>query len=723
MAERGVAKDRSACGPGTRAGGDLDAGPLVSLPVLASGAAKSKSLRGTRMGKWRAGVLIAVHLVIAAHIVQWLITGMTVSPVEPSETMYTLERGHINAGFVMFVLAIVSTLIFGRFFCGWACHVVALQDLCAWMMKKCGIRPVPLRSRLLVLAPLVLALYMFVWPTFKREVMKPVASWLGVWDDVRAWVGETSPPVFHSGSVVAEFFQPAFMVRDFWATFPPWYVSIPFLLVCGFACVYLLGAKGFCTYGCPYGGFFAPADKWSIGKIVVNSNCHQCGHCTSVCTSNVRVHEEVRDYGMVVDPGCMKCMDCVAACPNEALSFGFAKPAVLAKPRVASAVTRFKKRVFDWTTREELAYSAVFLALVIGWRGLYDLVPLLMAMGIAGCGTFVIWKAVQVCRVPNVRVQNLQLRLKGRMRPAGWAVVLLAVVIGAIGVWGAVMKGAVFASGVLMANVTRQPGEVFAAGYVPSADEKARAERALGLLRLSARPGAGGEWGGLGHEGSELHLYNAGWAAAVAGDRALAEKLYAAGVERGASMASRDMGDVGVPMVNAWSTALAARGVGLEGAIAEIQRVSDRHPASTRLQLTLAELELARGGRERALRIATELSGKSPDDPEVLLRSAGILAGLGDVPKARELLRRAVGTYPRLAQGHRALAFFELQAGELESAAEQARLATETGGLDPANWDAAARIWGQLGREADAQRAREQAERLRRKVHVPAGPK
>ena len=41
----------------------------------------------------------------------------------------------------------------------------------------------------------------------------------------------------------------------------------------------------------------------------------------TVCTSNVRVHEEIREYGGVVDPGCMKCLDCVSVCPNDALSY------------------------------------------------------------------------------------------------------------------------------------------------------------------------------------------------------------------------------------------------------------------------------------------------------------------------------------------------------------------------------------------------------------------
>ena len=90
--------------------------------------------------------------------------------------------------------------------------------------------------------------------------------------------------------------------------------------------VYFLGQKGFCTYACPYGGFFGLADKLSPGKIRVTDACNQCGHCTATCTSNVLVHAEVKQYGMVVDPGCMKCMDCISVCPNDALYFGFGKP-------------------------------------------------------------------------------------------------------------------------------------------------------------------------------------------------------------------------------------------------------------------------------------------------------------------------------------------------------------------------------------------------------------
>src|SRR5213076_1932146 len=131
------------------------------------------------------------------------------------------------------------------------------------------------------LVPLFAALYMFVYPTAYRVLFQP---------------GHRVMPAVANHLVTEEY----------WATFPSVWVAVPFLLVCGFATVYFLGAKGFCTYACPYGGFFGVADRIAVGRIRVTDACEHCGHCAAVCTSNVRVHEEVRDYGMVVDPGCMK---------------------------------------------------------------------------------------------------------------------------------------------------------------------------------------------------------------------------------------------------------------------------------------------------------------------------------------------------------------------------------------------------------------------------------
>ena len=346
-------------------------------------------IRESKRSRWRAGVLIGVHALIALHLSHYLIAGRSLSPVEPSESMYTLELGYLNAGFIFFAVALAGTFVFGRFFCGWGCHLVALQDFCAWIMKKLGVRPKPFRSRLLAFGPLVLAFYMFGWPTIARLVFG----------------GEAFPG-----------FKNHIMTDDLWATFPGPVFAILTFAVCGFAAVYFLGAKGFCTYGCPYGALFSGLDYASPGRIVVNDNCEQCGHCTATCTSNVRVHEEVKLYGMVVDPGCMKCTDCVSVCPNGALRFSFAPPSLLKK-----APTIPRARRYDLSLSEELFVAAVGVAATLTFRDLYNGPPLLMSIGLGVITAFLSLKAWQLTRLSSVRVQNLELKAAGRMTRTGRA--------------------------------------------------------------------------------------------------------------------------------------------------------------------------------------------------------------------------------------------------------------------------------------------------------------
>ncbi len=368
----------------------------IELPVLPNAAAPQRNeIRASRASRWRAAALIALTLLMIAHVVQWRLMGQTVSPIEPSEAMYTLQRGAVNAGFIFFSLAILATLVFGRFVCGWGCHVLALQDFCAWLLKKIGLKPKAFRSRLLVFVPLVVALYMFVYPTVYRFFVKPPEEPL---------IPQLTNHLVTSG---------------FWDTFPPVWVAIPFLFVCGFMTVYFLGSKGFCTYACPYGGFFGVADKIAPGRIRVTDACHACGHCTAVCTSNVLVHAEVREYGMVVDPGCMKCMDCVSVCPNDALYFGFGKPAV--------GVRQTIKKNYSLTWTEEFIGAVVFLLSFLAVWDVYQLVPMLMALGIACVTTFLFLRSFQLFGSKDLSFYRFNLKSSGAMRRAGWAFLGFAV--------------------------------------------------------------------------------------------------------------------------------------------------------------------------------------------------------------------------------------------------------------------------------------------------------
>lgn len=360
----------------------------IELPVITAGSPKTGESQTSRTSRWRAIALITLQLLMIFHFIQWWMMGTTVSPIEPSETMYTLQNGAINAGFIFFTLAILATLIFGRFVCGWGCHIVALQDFCAWLLKKAGLVPKPFRSRVLVYVPLAAALYMFVWPTVSRYLSKPA--------------NEPLIPQFTNHLITTEF----------WATFPPLAVAIPFLFVCGFVTVYFLGSKGFCTYACPYGGFFSLADKVSPGRIRVTDACNQCGHCTATCTSNVIVHAEVKRFGMVVDPGCMKCMDCVSVCPNDALYFGFGKPSLAVSGKI--------ERNYSLTWPEEIAGVVIFIGSYLAVWDVYQLVPMLMALGIAIVTTFLALRCWRLITTKDLSFYRFNLKAAGKMKTAGW---------------------------------------------------------------------------------------------------------------------------------------------------------------------------------------------------------------------------------------------------------------------------------------------------------------
>src|ERR1051325_8094722 len=364
---------------------------VTQAPGARSPLSGATGIRKSKTSRWRALSLILLNLFMIAHFIQWRVGGKTVSPIEPSETMHTLQKGFVNAGFIFFTLAILATLIFGRFVCGWGCHILALQDLCGWLLKKMGITPKPFRSRVLIYVPLIAALYMFVWPTAFKFFAKPV--------------NERLIPEFTNHLVTS----------NFWETFPSLGVAIPFLFICGFMTVYFLGQKGFCTYACPYGGFFGLADQLAPGRIRVTDACNQCGHCTATCTSNVLVHAEVKQYKAVVDPGCMKCMDCISVCPNDALYLGFGKPAV-AIPK-SSAMPR----LYSLTWPEEILGAALFLFGFLSARGVYGLVPFLMALGCAAVTTFVGLTAWRLLKSKEVYFHRFRLKLSGKIQKLGWA--------------------------------------------------------------------------------------------------------------------------------------------------------------------------------------------------------------------------------------------------------------------------------------------------------------
>ena len=365
----------------------------ISLPVLGSGPPQGKP---SRYAKWRAASLIAIHLLAGLHIAHWAIAGQTVAPLELNELMYTLELGIVTAGFLLMVTAMLATALFGRFFCSWMCHILALQDLCAWLLGKIGIRPKPIRSRVLLLVGPVAMFYMFVWPQISRVVAGGSIPTLHLLDDSGGWA--------------------SFVTDDFWRNLPGPIVAGLTFFICGFVIVYFLGSRSFCQYACPYGAVFSIADRLAPGRLVeIDNRCDQCGLCTGVCESHVRVHEEIGKFGMIVDANCLKDLDCVSVCPKDAIGFRFTRPSLA---RSFSDVGR-RRLKYDFTLLEDAVMIVVFLATLAITRGLYGYGPFLMALGVGGIVAYLSVLTLRVLRRANVRLNNFQLKRTGALTKHG----------------------------------------------------------------------------------------------------------------------------------------------------------------------------------------------------------------------------------------------------------------------------------------------------------------
>jgi len=373
---------------------------LVTSPRPAADDPEAPLARRSPYARWRTATLVLVYVLMAAHIVHWQLAGKTLAPLELHEVMYTAELGIVTAGFLFMALAIVATAVFGRFFCGWGCHLLALQDLSAWLLRKLGVARKPIRARLIAWAPLVVMFYMFVWPQLERIT-----------------AGQD-----HPGFRFADDSEriASFTTTNFWRNLPdPWISGLTFL-VCGGLAIYVLGSRGFCTYACPYGVVFGFVDRLAIGKVRVDAAlCRQCGTCTKVCTSGIAVHDQLRVHGAVVDPRCLKDLDCVGACPHDALAYGFGKPSLLLR---AAAGERAVRPRYEFTLGEELVMAAVFLATVFVFRGLYDTVPFLLSVGLGALGAFAVVVLGRLLRPGDVTLGKRVLRSGGRWRAEGLGV-------------------------------------------------------------------------------------------------------------------------------------------------------------------------------------------------------------------------------------------------------------------------------------------------------------
>ncbi len=686
----------------------------VAAPKLRSSQRKTYS-------KKRAATLLFVYVLMAAHLIHWQVAGRTLAPLELNEVMHTLELGIVTAGFIFMSVAFLSVLIFGRFFCSWACHILALEDLCAWLLGKIGIHPKPVRARVLMLIAPAALFYMFVWPQIARVVGHG-------WPALTSFVGER--PEFDLRIATDSEGWASFVTTEFSRNLPgPWIALLTFFL-CGFAIVYFLGTRSFCNYACPYGALFGIADRFSPGRIILHGNCVQCQACTKACTSDIIVHEEIAKFGKVVNPQCLKDLDCVTACSTSVIQYGFTPPSPL-----QSFSKERPKKEYAFSIREEVGLVVVFLIILGVYRGLYSSVPFLMTLGL-GCilAPMVVVLPRVFCQ-RNVVVGNFELKKNGKTTATGSSYVFLCLALIVFTFHSGFIRYHEFESSQIFETMKANANQGRAKdnqelghkalghlqarerwGLFPSADLDAKLDALYYVMgpprdaiKYQRRVVARDEGDSQAHlRLLELLVTSGAVSDATKEAQSVLDLATASGSDKGRNLilqatAHEALGAIalksgnGKAAISSYTKALALHpdqasthlALGevfgelrdLEKSVYHLKRAVELSPDSAPAHYALAVIEAARGNNDAALDGYENALALNPDDADSENNIGLLLAQLGRLPEAKVHLKSAIRSRPLFASPHFNLARVLWALGDKNRALPLFRRAAE---LDPA---------------------------------------
>ena len=202
------------------------------------------------------------------------------------------------AGLTILLLAVISSLLFRKGFCGYLCPIGTLSMLLDRLGKRLGLRRrMPGWLSLLLSLPKYLLLLFFVNLLLVQMDIASIESFL------------RTPYNMVADSKMLLFF---------------WHPSRTLLITLG---VLVLGSMLFpafwCRGFCPYGallGLFSMLSPLAVRRKA--HRCTGCHRCSQACPSRIPVHEKSR----VSNPECFGCTECLGACPVPGcldLHFGY----------------------------------------------------------------------------------------------------------------------------------------------------------------------------------------------------------------------------------------------------------------------------------------------------------------------------------------------------------------------------------------------------------------
>lgn len=283
--------------------------------------------------KLRMKVLSLLYIYIIAHLTMWYVLDLKLWGKTAMVGVPSLLAGHINPAAIMIVIILASIFIYGRAFCGWACHMRGAIEFADWVMIKMNLSGylkirrdnilLNTRYRWLLrigaLYILLIPVIVYLWKKgFKLEfnlLVPPPLSDLPSPDMTSSLDNESlwnhfPLTLFDPAQNAVLYFIVAFLS------------VILIIFIMSFVLNYFYGQGAFCRILCPYAVLLVPLmnlSPWQK-KITRVGDCTGCRKCSNACPQGVDVSREIYHYdGKVKNRECIKCFTCVDICDNLVL--------------------------------------------------------------------------------------------------------------------------------------------------------------------------------------------------------------------------------------------------------------------------------------------------------------------------------------------------------------------------------------------------------------------
>ncbi len=221
--------------------------------------------------------------------------------------MFKIVFGKFFPVFLAIFLAIfIPSLIGRKLFCGWVCPLGALQELVNKIPHKFHIKNFSFSAFNTVRFAL-LGLFIFTF-FYVKDMMAGLA------ENPEAYI---NPPLLKAYSAYSVYEPVNFFELLHWNIDTTFIVMMIILLA-----ISLFLYRPFCYFICPVGALTWLCEKIAPGRVRVDhSKCTDCGDCEekSPCPTIGKLKDENAKY----IPDCTSCGECVNACQEGAIKFGF----------------------------------------------------------------------------------------------------------------------------------------------------------------------------------------------------------------------------------------------------------------------------------------------------------------------------------------------------------------------------------------------------------------